>query len=183
MRLIGSKASYILMVLLVFAAVPARASFVQTSVTASNGIAVSVYSDNFANRYEYSAPIVNANAIGSVFSTHAFALVGRVKQGGVIGAIHVQGGLTYNGKWLYYTSAVFKGGDPVDYTVTSRDVNCFTYSCGYSERFQINFSPTDVATHAENGILAIQLRSLASSEVILFEIPTTYFDAVNEVAK
>jgi hypothetical protein len=156
----------------------ANAQMVKSQITASNGIRVDLNSDDFANRYEYSAPVIDVSG-----SPSGFVLVGKVKNKGILGGMTLQGAIMYGGDWHYYSSAVYRGGDPVDYKTTSRKVMSCRYSCTFMEGFMIDLTPKDVISHAENGMLAIQIRAQASADVFMLQIPTTYIDAVNEVAK
>lgn len=175
MRRIGLAAA----VALVAAASPAAAQAVKSVVTASNGVPVTVYSDEFANRYEYTAPSVQAD--------EAFVLVATVKKGGVAPPAELSGAIIYSGEWRRYTSALFKGGDPAKFVEEGRDVGrCSSSrytraSCTLTESFKIELTPAEVQKHAQDGKLAIQIRAQDTSATIL-EIPTAYIDAVNEVA-
>lgn len=152
----------------------------KSEVTASNGVAVTVYSDEFANRYEYSAPSIEFKEDGE--SSGSFALVAKISKGGAIGDAYVTGAVYYSGDWHRYASAVFRGGDTVKFTSTSRDVLSCRYGCSYSEGFRLDISKDEIAKHASDGVLAVQLRA-QSSDTAIIQIPVSYFDAVNEVAK
>jgi len=159
----------------------ADAQAVESHVTASNGVVVDVNSDEFANRYEYSAPIIKFS-VGSG-AVESFALVAKVKKSGALSGLMIQGNIYYNGEWHYYTSALFKGGDPVDFAEGSKEVLNCSYGCSFTEGFVIKLKPTDIAKHAENGTLAVQIRPARSTEIALLQIPVSYINAVNEVAK
>lgn len=161
------------------AAVPADAQAVKSTVTASNGVPVTVYSDDFANRYEYSAPSVNAG--------DAFVLVATVKKGGVAPPAELTGAFIYSGEWRRYSSALFKGGDPAKFIEAGREVGRCTSSrysrpsCTLTESFKIELTPAEVKKHAVDGKLAVQVRAQDTSATII-EVPVSYIDAVNEVA-
>ena len=163
-------------VLFSFAAI---AQSVKSIVAASNGVEITVYSDEFANRFEYSAPSIKLN--------DGFALVATVKKAGVVPPAHITGAMVYSGEWRHYNSAIFRGGDAAEFTVTDRKVGrCSSYrysgpSCTLSEGFRIELAPSDIQKHAQNGILAIQIRAQDTSTAII-EVPVSYIDAVNEVA-
>lgn len=174
------KFLFVVVAAVVALAAPVQAQSVKSEVTASNGVVVTVYADEFAGRYEYTAPAITIDS--------GFALVARVVRGDTVPPISVQGSFNYSGEWRYYTSAVFRGGDPVDYKEGSRDVGrCrasrYSSSCSLSEEFHINLSEDDIAGHAENGVLAMQVRASRSSDVALISVPLTYFDAVKEVSE
>lgn len=158
----------------------AEAQSVKSTVTASNGVAVTVYADEFANRYEYTAPSITAG--------DGFVLVATVKKAGVAPPPHLTGAFIYSGEWRRYNSAIFRGGSPAKFIEESRNVGrCSSSrysrpSCTLTESFKIELTPTDIAKHAENGKVAIQVRAQDTSTTII-EVPVAYIDAVNEVAK
>ncbi len=156
----------------------ANSQTVKSQAIASNGVTVNVSSDDFANRYEYSSPAITKSGD----SSDVLALVGKVKKQGIMGGVMVQGGITYQGDWRFYNSALFKGGDPADYTVLSRDVvgSCSS-DCRVREAFEIDLTPANISKHVENGILPIQIRPTRSTERVLLEIPVAYINAVNEM--
>lgn len=159
---------------------PAYAQAVKSTVTASNGVEVTVYSDEFANRYEYSAP--------SIKSGDGLILVATIKKGGVAPPPHLTGFFIYSGEWRRYNAAIFKGGDTANFIEAGRDVgSCRSSrysrgSCTLTENFKIELTPEDVKKHGQDGKLAIQIRAQDTSTTI-FEVPVAYIDAVNEVAK
>lgn len=158
----------------------AHAQMVETHLTATNGIVVDLNSDEFAGRYEYSAPSIKLNINGG---GSGFALVAKIKKSNAFLPLSIQGSLLYTGEWRYYESAVFKGGDPVDYKPGARNVGSCRYGCSLTEGFFIELSSADIVKHAENGIVAIQLRPTRSSATAMLEVPVAYIEAVNEVAK
>lgn len=162
------------------AASSAYAQAVKSIVTASNGVEITVYSDEFANRYEYSSPLIRA--------ADGFVMVATVKKGGVAPPPHLSGFFVYSGEWRRYNAAIFKGGDTVNFIETGRDVGrCSSSrysrpSCTLTENFKIELTPQDVKNHGHDGTLAIQVRAQDTSTTI-FEVPVAYINAVNEVAK
>lgn len=158
----------------------ASAQSVRSEVTASNGVVVTLYSDEFANRYEYSAPVVNFPDAGGFF------IVSRMKRAGTATPIQVVGAISYRGDWRYYQSALYRGGAPADYTrVEGRVSSCsgsrYGGGCYLMERFSIDVTPADVSSHAENGVLQIQIRPNAGGDPVMLNIPVASIDAVNEV--
>lgn len=155
-------------------------SAVRSVTTASNGVQVTVYSDEFAGRYEYTSP--------SVDIPDGFLLIARVKTGDRAGPADLRGSIVYSDdSWRFYDNAIFRGGARAEFVSNGRDViSCrgsrSSRGCSYSESFIINITPDELRQHAQNGILALQLRSNRSTNTVMVEIPTTYFDAVNEVA-
>ncbi|MBA4760015.1 hypothetical protein [Sphingosinicella sp.] len=160
-------------------AIPVQAQSVKSVITASNGVEVTVYSDEFANRYEYTAPLIKTDDVN--------VLVGNVKKSGVTPAPHLTGFVIYSGEWRRYNSALFKGGDKANFIETGKDVGrCYSSrysrpSCTLTENFRIELSPAEIKKHSQYGKIALQIRALDSSATII-EVPMTYIDAVNEVA-
>lgn len=158
---------------------PATAQAVRSQVHASNGILVDVYADEFAGRYEYSAPTIDF--------ADGFALVAAVVRPGKDGEVGLQGSFSYRGDWRYYSSALFRGGDPVTYIEGSRDVGSCSGSrygggCRLSEGFFIEFTPEEVEKHAQNGTLDIQVRAQRAGATAMISVPVTYIEAVREVS-
>ncbi|HEU0135446.1 MAG TPA: hypothetical protein VFR28_11535 [Allosphingosinicella sp.] len=155
-------------------AAPASAESVKSEVMASNGVAVTVYADEFAARYEYTAP--------SVKSGPCFALVARVKRGTETGSVNIQGSCIYSGSWRFYSSAIFKGGATAPFASTGRDVGSCRYGCTLTESFRIDLTPAQIKAHTENGIIAIQIRASKTGDTHILEVPASYFAAVSEVS-
>jgi hypothetical protein len=160
-------------------AAPVSAEMKKSQLTASNGIVVDVNSDDFADRAEYTAPAIRFTPEGGGL---AFALVAKIKKSGSVGPLMIQGGITYSGDWRFYDTAIFKGGDEANFHSMGRDVGSCRYSCTLSEDFSVDISPEDIRKHAENGIIAIQIRAKSTNTAIL-SIPVAYIDAINEVAR
>lgn len=157
----------------------AQAQATKSVVVASNGIEVTVYSDEFANRYEYSAPAIEADD-GTI-------LVATVKKGGVAPPPHLTGFFIYSGEWRRYSTAIFRGGDVADFVETGRDVGrCYSSrysrtSCTLTESFKISLSSEQARKYGQDGSIALQVRAQDTSTTI-FEVPTAYIEAVSEVA-
>lgn len=157
----------------------AQAQAVKSERPASNGVLVTVYSDDFANRHEYSAPSIDV--------TDGYALVIALRNGGTVTPAYVTGSFIYSGEWRRYNSALFKGGDPAKFIERGRDVGqCSSSrysrpSCTLTESFRIELSADDIKKHTVDGRIAIQVRAQDTSTAI-FEIPVTYINAVNELA-
>jgi len=158
----------------------ASAQSLRSEVTASNGVVVTVDSDEFANRYEYSAPQVAID--------DGFVLVSRLIRADTIGPVYIGGGFIYSGDWRFYDSALFRGGDPAEFISAGRDVGrCSSSrygrpSCTLTEAFLIKLTPKDVATRGVDGKVALQIRSGRTMATVLLEVPTSHFDAVMEVS-
>ena len=152
----------------------------RTTVTASNGVEVSIVSDSFAGRSEFTAPSVR---VGDFSTAVGNLLVAAIKEGGQTRHF-VTGFVIYGGSgWHFYERAIFRGGTEANFTAGGRDVGrCTRYGgCSHTEEFEIRITPEEIARHAEQGILPIQLRG-RSGNTILFEVPVSYFEAVREVA-
>ncbi|GGB21362.1 hypothetical protein GCM10011380_08660 [Sphingomonas metalli] len=158
----------------------ADAQAVRSEVTASNGVPIVVYSDDFAQRYEYTSPSIKAGD-GQIS-------VAAVRKAGVTTPIELSGFFVYTGDWRRYSSAIFKGGDPAKFIVRGRDVGrCFSSrysrpSCTLSESFAIVLSPVELKAHDDGGTIAVQLRADDTTTVI-FQVPVSYFKAVAELSK
>lgn len=160
-------------------ALPAHAQAVKSTTTASNGVEVTIYSDEFANRYEYTAPSIKID--------DGFVMVGTVKAGGTAAAANLSGAFVYAGEWRRYNSALFKGGDPAKFIEAGRNVGqCHSSrysrpSCTLNESFKIEITPAELNKHAVDGKIAVQVRAQDTTATII-EVPIAYIDAVNEVA-
>jgi len=155
---------------------PVTAAMVASSVTAANGVVVHVQSDDFANRYEYTAPLVKLDS-----DNYSFFLVAAIKQKGVNPDVFITGTLFYSGDWRYYDSAVFRGGAPAHYLPTDRKVVGCSGGCSFQEGFQINLTAKDISDHTANGLLEVEIRARSSDSVQL-NIPVSYIDAVKQVS-
>jgi hypothetical protein len=159
-------------------ALPATAQSVKSEVTASNGVIVTVYADDFANRYEYTAPVINF--------PDGFGLVARIVRPGTVPKTNIQGSFSYRGEWRRYSTALFRGGAEASYNAGSRDVvSCsgsrYGGGCNLRESFSIDLSPAQIRDHAQDGVIDIQVRAQDTSTALL-KIPASYIEAVNEVA-
>jgi hypothetical protein len=169
-----------LVVLMVCAAPPVAAQSVRSEVAASNGVIVTIHADEFANRYEYSAPAINFPDFGG------FALVVRTRQSGIETPIRIVGAIMYRGEWRYYRTAIFRGGVPAAYTRVAGDVgSCsgsrYSRGCSLSEQYSIDLTPEEVTRHTQDGRLQIQVRAVQGDPVMI-DIPVSYIDAVTEVS-
>lgn len=155
----------------------AVAQSVKSQVAASNGILVTVHSDDFANRYEYTGP--------DVAPADGYAFVARIDSGGERGRVKVIGAVYYRGDWRFYDRALLRGGEDVAYQEGGRDVvscRASRYSgCSVAERYTLSLTPEQIEKHAVSGILEVQLRSRSATTEML-RIPVDHFAAVNEVA-
>ena len=160
------------------AAAPAIAESVKTTTSASNGVRVEVFSDEFANRYEYAGPDVGTDG--------SYAWVSRVDRAGAKGPISISGIASYRGEWRFYNSAVFRGGDSAEFVQGSRDVgSCsggrYSRGCSLTETYHVRVAPEQIEKYSVNGILEIQVRSQRGEDIML-RVPVDQFAAVSEVA-
>lgn len=163
-----------------FITYPSQAQSVKSEVVASNGTPITLYADEFADRYEYSTPTIEIPNLGG------FYFAARVNRSDTLGPIRIVGSLMYDGEWRYFTSAIFKGGREATATFTDKEVvSCrgsrFGRGCSYREGFSITIQETELREFAENEVITLQLRS-RSSENQLISIPLRHFAALKEVA-
>lgn len=159
---------------------PIHAQSTKSTLITSNGTEVTLYADEFADRFEFTAPPVKIDGGG-------FALVGATKKKGVVSEIFIAGSIYYRGDWRFYNSAIFKGGETANAVFNDRNVvSCsgsrYGGGCSMREGFDITVSPAQLKKYAENGIIQIQLRSKSAYAQII-SIPVNYFEAIKEVAK
>ena len=146
---------------------------------ASNGVKVSVRSDDFANRHEYTAPIIR---FGSDTQDNGVVFLARIRDSSGWSQFVVQGIIYYRDDWRRYSSAVFRGGEPANFEVSRRNiVSCRGTPCLLSEVYSIILTSDQISKYTENGNLQIQIRA-NNSRPFIIEIPAIYFEALNEVA-
>ncbi len=162
------------------AALATSAVAADTKVTASNGVVVNLFSDDFAARHEWSSPSVDFKEDGSAYRSYGSAV--RIKKADKLDGLTIQGAVRYGGEWHRYTQAIFKGGDAAEVAVVDRKVMDCRRGCWFSEWFIIDVTPEQIAKYAENGNLSVQLSSEATTTAII-TIPVSYLEAVSEVAK
>jgi len=164
--------------LLLALAQPAQGEMTKTQYTAPNGVVVDVETDDFAGRREYGSPVVEFKPDGG---GQGVAIVGRVFDEGKLKDLNVQGFVMYSGDWRFYKTAIFKGGAPADFHSAGHDVGSCQYGCTLTEKFVIDITPEQARAHAENGVVAIQLRGSSSNTAIL-SVPLSYIEAVAQTA-
>jgi hypothetical protein len=162
----------------------ALADMVKSTITASNGVAVDKETDDFAQRYEYTSPVVVIDLPNPATGLpgHGWTFAVKIRRNTEISPLQLQGGFSYVGDWLHFSSAIFKGGAEADFHALNSSVGDCSGGCTLNESFAINFTPAQVKEHTQDGIVAVQLRAQNGTTVI-FNVPVTYFDAVNEIAK
>lgn len=155
-----------------------HAEATKTQFTAPNGVIVNVNADDFAGRREFSAPAIDFKADGGATGK---AIVGEVFSDGKLLGLTIQGFIIYFGDWRHYSSAIFKGGAAAEYHRTGSKVGDCTGVCTLSEEFMIDITPAEATSHAENGVLQVQLRA-ENGSTALISIPLSYIQAVEQVA-
>ena len=161
-------------------AMPGSAQSVKSEITTSSGIAVTLHADEFAGRYEYSAPIVNID-------NRSYAIVVAVVEDGKVGPIMIVGSIMYTGDWRRYQTAIFRGGEEVESSFNDRDVVTCRGSryggCSLREGFRLMPTAAQIEKYATDGKLAIQVRA-QSSDAMVMTIPVSHVAAIEEaVAK
>ncbi len=169
---------YLFGAMLLLVSTTSYAQMVKTEETAANGVEVSVNSDDFAGRFEYTAP--------SIKFDEGFALVAVIKEGGKIDGPYIMGTIMYRDRtWRRYDKAILRGGEEVEAIFGDRDVvSCrgSRYSgCTYSEGFQLTLNSDQRKRLSEAKSIDIQLKGVPGSELIL-TVPASYFVAVEEVS-
>jgi len=164
--------------LLLALAQPAHAEMTKTQYTAANGVVVDVETDDFAGRREYASPAIEFKPDGG---GSGYAIVGRVFDSGKMRDLNIQGFIMYSGDWRFYKTAIFKGGTPAAFHSAGHDVGSCQYGCTLTENFVIDITPEQARAHAENGVVAIQLRG-SSANTAIMSIPVSYIEAVAETA-
>lgn len=150
----------------------------ESTQTASNGVEISVSSDEFADRYEYTAPAIK---FGTTSTDNGVIFLGRVKTSGILAPVTVQGLIMYKGEWRRYSTAIFRGGKEANLTRTSRDVvTCSSKPCVLSEQYMIDITPEQIKKYTVNGKLEIQLQSQGTN-IFMIEVPENYVQALLEV--
>jgi len=144
------------------------------TVVASNGVTVSVNGDDFSGRYEYTAPTIKFDG--------GFLLIARVKTPSHTSDVFGTGAFIYSGSWRRYDSAVFKGGEAVNFTAGNKSVGSCRYGCTLTEEFEVRITDAQLKKYAVDGVVPIQVRASAIAQTSMIEIPVAHFDAVREVS-
>lgn len=151
-----------------------------TTITAKNGVKISLHVDQFADRYEYSAPSIDFKLPNG--GGHGFVLVAAIKHAGNVTGPLIEGNVYYESDWRRYYQAIFKGGAAASFTNTDRSVViCDGGNCTLSEGFRIEPTEQEIHKYASDGVLAIQVRS-QNADAFILRIPVTYLDAIKVVS-
>ncbi len=155
---------------------PANAASTKQQATAPNGVVLTVYADDFADNYEYSSPDVD------IPGTQGKAWVSRTKKQGTWSEEKLVAYISYRGDWRYFNGAILRGGEALTTIEGGRDVvSCansrYGSGCLLSEVLLIEVTPDQIARHAVDGKLALQLSASRGSDIVL-EVPVSYFEAL-----
>lgn len=152
-----------------------------STVTASNGVLVSIKTIARANRREIYSPMVEGD------STDIYA--GRIDIGGAAGALFLQGSAYYRGRAHLYDRAEFLDGDlaafkrgPVMVRECIPKPDAPQPDCLWSEDFTVTVTPDEVAHHSNDGMLEVELSGGPTLEKTKLSIPVDHIYAVVEVA-
>lgn len=152
-----------------------------STVTASNGVLVSIKTIARADRREIYSPMVEGE------STDIYA--GRIDIGGAAGNLFLQGSAYYRGRAHLYDRAQFVDGDlavfkrgPVMVRECIPKPDAPQPDCLWSEDFTVTVTPDEVAHHSNDGVLEVELSGGPTLEKTKLSIPVDYIHAVVEVA-
>lgn len=158
---------------------PALAGGQQSISTASNGVPVNVETVAAAAQYEYSSPPVDLSLSKA---ERGFVIAYRGKRAGTLYELQLLSAFFYPGAWRHYRAATFDDGAPARIGIGGHGADtCPGGPCTVNDEISINLSPTEIAAHARNGELRVQI-SAADGKTQMLRIPLTYLEAVNEVA-
>ncbi|WP_417659619.1 hypothetical protein [Pseudidiomarina sp.] len=171
------KLNIYLLVAVLFAVSATSAKSQEKSISASNGVTVSVTEDSFAERFEFTAPTLEWELENG---DKIVAIVAAIKEPKKRVPPFITGFIAYEDDWRRYSKAIFRGGDEVNFESVSRDVlTCSSRPCTLVESFNINLTPAQIERHKKNNELVMQVRGGASSN-FLISIPVDYLEAVQE---
>ena len=180
LRLLFSRACVVAMAF-TFAGSAVAQDIENSTVIASNGVSVSIVAIARANRREIYSPMLEGE------STDIYA--GRVDIGGAAGALFLQGSAYYRGRAHLYDRATFADGDlavfrrgPVEVRGCIPNPGAPQPDCLWSEDFTVTVTPDEVAHHAHDRMLEVELSGGPTPEKTKLSIPVDYIYAVVEVA-
>lgn len=161
-------------------AAPLTAESVKGSMTASNGLTLTTYIDDFAGRAEYSSPPMKFKMDTGYMESIAF--VSRTKQNGEWTPVQLIVLAAYRGDWRFYDSAIFRGGEKAEFLSVDRKVlSCsgsrYGGACSHSESMYITVTPEQLSKYGENGMLPIQIRGRAAGGNVV-QVPVAHFEAM-----
>jgi hypothetical protein len=168
----------ILGMMLLFASSVASASEKSTVQTSFN-VPITKWSDDFAERYEYASPDVSFQVENGQLMQSAS--VSLIKKNGVTETPRILVMVAYGGDWQFYNAAIFKGGEPIEFQESNRNVLSCRYGCTYTESFFVVPTKAQLAKYGAGGNLTFQIRSKRATQAII-TIPMAYFAAIQEAA-
>jgi len=152
-----------------------------STVTASNGVLVSIITIARANRREVYSPMVEGDS--------ADIYAGRIDIGGAAGALFLQGSAYYRGRAHLYDRVAFLDGDlavfkrgPVMVRECIPKPDASQPDCLWSEDFTVTITLDEVAHHSNDGMLEVELSGGPTPEKTKLLIPVDHIYAVVEVA-
>lgn len=152
---------------------------VNSAVTASNGVSVSIRTISRANRREIYSPMLETE------SSDIYA--GRIDIDGTAGALFLKGSAYYRGRAHVYDQATFVNGDLAVFKRGPVEVRgCIPGEppdCLWSEDFTVTVTSDEAAPHVRDGMLEVELSGGPTLEKTRLSIPVEYIHAVFEVAE
>lgn len=158
---------------LMFAGAAVGQDIEDSTITASNGVLVSVKTIARAQRWEFYSPVVEGD------STDIYA--GRIDISGAAGALFLQGSAYYRGRAHLYDRAAFLNGELAEFKrgpVMVRE--CISKpdtgqpDCLWSEDFSVTVTLDEVVDHSNGGMLEVELSGAHSRENQAFDSGRSY---------
>lgn len=154
---------------------------VRSEVTAFNGVLVGITTIARIDRREFYSPMLETE------SSDLYA--GRIDNDGAAGALFLKGAAYYRGRAHLYDRAAFLNGELAAFKRGPVEVRGCRPSpgdrpdCLWSEEFTVTVTLDEVARHANNGTLEVELSGGPTPETTRLTMPVTYLHAVIEVAE
>ena len=166
---------------LMFAGVAVGQDIKDSTITASNGVLVSVKTIARAERREFYSPVVEGD------SSDIYA--GRIDISGASGALFLQGSAYYRGRAHLYDRAAFLNGElaafkrgPVMVRECTSRPDAPQSECLWSEDFTVTVTRDEVINHSNGGMLEVELSGGPTLEKTRLSIPVDHIYAVAEIA-
>ncbi|KJV41530.1 hypothetical protein VH88_08780 [Brevundimonas sp. KM4] len=166
---------------LMFAGAAIGQDIEDSTITASNGVLVSVKTIARAERREFYSPVVEGD------STDIYA--GRIDINGASGALFLQGSAYYRGRAHLYDRAAFLNGElaafkrgPVMVRECTSWPDAPQSECLWSEDFTVTVTRDEVIDHSNGGMLEVELSGGPTLEKTRLSIPVDHIYAVAEIA-
>ncbi|WP_271077183.1 hypothetical protein [Aurantiacibacter sp. MUD61] len=150
------------------------------TVTASNGVSLTVHNDKAEGMVEYAAPEVSF-AIDN-FAIESSAIVTRWGPRQDPGDAFVSFIVAYNGNFIGFDRATTTGGEDLETIVILQDDSSCqragSADCIFMEVFRILPTPSQVSAAARDGMFPIRIASNRGRPITV-DVPLSYFEAVN----